>query len=69
LVDVVRDAREALGSVGHRQQVVEKAAVVAGPGQMLGKELRCVAIDEYSQTFEMIRVQRTVCTNRQTYTV
>ena len=53
LVDMGADAREGLGIVGQRQEVVEKPPVVGRPRQMLGEQLRPVAIDETPQASEM----------------
>ncbi len=52
LVDVVHDASQALCRVWNRQQVVEKAAIVAGPGKVLGKKPWGIASEESFQAFE-----------------
>jgi len=51
------DARERLGIVGQRQEVVEKPPLMGRPREMLGEQLRPIAIDETPQTGEMRAIE------------
>ena len=65
-IDVVAHAVQRRAVVGHRQQVVEEGAAVAGPRQVLGKRGRLVAIDQRGQPVEVRLVERLDTADRQT---
>ena len=58
LIDVVADRGERLLRVGQRQEIVQIALVVAGPGEMFGKQARLVARGERREASEMFAVER-----------
>lgn len=60
-------AGQRLGGIGQRQKVVQKAGVVAGPGQMFGKHPRLTAVDQHPQPGQVVRVQRPRAADRQAY--
>ena len=65
LIDVVAHFSQRFRRVGQRQQVVEIAVVMAGPGQMLGKKARLVALGEGGQAPEMLAIERPRRADRQ----
>jgi hypothetical protein len=68
-VDVGADAREGLGIVGQRQEVVKKPAVMGRPREMLGEQPRPVAIDETPQAREMRAIEAAGRADRQADTM
>ena len=64
-MDVFADPRQRLVRVGYRQQVVEEGRIVGRPRQMLGKEARRIAIDEFIQSREVRAIEGPVRPDRQ----
>src|SRR5260370_41274600 len=59
------DARERLGGVWHRQQIVQEIAVMGRPGQMFREQARRVALGEPLEAQKMVPVERSVGADRQ----
>jgi hypothetical protein len=69
LVDVVAHTVQCGGVVGQRQQVVEPAAAMAGPGQVFAEPAGFEAPEKVVQPVEVINIQRAFTTDRQAHAV
>ncbi|MCY1552654.1 hypothetical protein D9M68_890610 [compost metagenome] len=65
LIDMFADPGQGRGVVGQRQQVIEKHIAMARPGQVFGKGLRLIALEQSGQALEMFPVERLLPTYRQ----
>ena len=68
-LDMGADMRERNVVVGQRQQVVEKNAIVSGPGEMLGEQRRLIDFDEALETREMLAIERRGAADGKTHAV
>ena len=68
-VDVIADPLQGCYVVRKGQEVVEKGAAVARPGEMLGKQCRLIAFDQAPEPIQMNFANRTRAADRQPDTV
>jgi len=65
LVDMRANPRERALVIGNGQEIIEKSAAVATPGQMFGERLRLIARQQARQPVQMPTIQRLLAADRQ----
>ena len=63
LIDMRADPLQSSGVIGQRQQVIQKVPAMAGPSQMLGEQLRLIAIQQGCQALQVGLVERLLPAN------